>query len=369
MAEQQQQPQVIISQQRPQPQQSQDVDLTELMYLCLSNWKWFVLSVLVCVGAAAIKLMRTAPVYTRTASVLIKQDTKGKSIGNISNELSNLGLVGSTSSVDNELIAFKSPALVAELVQQMHLEISYAAPGTWHNKTLYGTSLPVTTEFLDLEDSSAGSFKLMLKNDGSFTLDDFKVSADLDVDAAKGFSTNGIFGDTIATPMGRVIIAASAFYSAPTDEREILVNRSSVYAAAQACKTRLAAALSDKRADVIDLTYNDVSTQRAEDVLNTMIAIYNQKWVQDKNQIAVSTSQFINERLNVIEQELGNVDDDISSYKSSNLMPDIQAASAMYMNQANQASQVVMELNNQLYMARSVRSYLTNEQNLNQLLL
>ena len=41
--------------------------------------------------------------------------------------------------------------------------------------------------------------------------------------------------------------------------------------------------------------------------------------MKDKNQIAISTSMFINERLGVIEQELGNVDEDSSSYKSEHL--------------------------------------------------
>ena len=59
--------------------------------------------------------------------------------------------------------------------------------------------------------------------------------------------------------------------------------------------------------------------------MSMLISVYNENWVKDKNQIAVSTSMFINERLGVIEQELGNVDEDISSYKSEHLLPDVQA--------------------------------------------
>ena len=70
--------------------------------------------------------------------------------------------------------------------------------------------------------------------------------------------------------------------------------------------------------------------------------------MKDKNQIAISTSRFINERLGVIEQELGTVDNDISSYKSEHLLPDVQAASNMYMAQANEANTQIKELNNQL---------------------
>lgn len=69
----------------------------------------------------------------------------------------------------------------------------------------------------------------------------------------------------------------------------------------------------------------------AEDILNTLISVYNENWVKDKNQIAISTSMFINDRLGVIEGELGSVDENISTYKGENLLPDVQAASSLYL--------------------------------------
>jgi hypothetical protein len=99
-----------------------------------------------------------------------------------------------------------------------------------------------------------------------------------------------------------------------------------------------------------------------------LISVYNENWVKDKNQIAVSTSMFINERLGVIERELGNVDEDISSYKSEHLLPDVQAASSMYMAQSSAANAQILSLNNQLYMTRYIRNYLANDANRTQLL-
>ena len=90
--------------------------------------------------------------------------------------------------------------------------------------------------------------------------------------------------------------------------------------------------------------------------------------MKDKNQIAVSTSMFINERLGIIERELGNVDEDISSYKSEHLLPDVQAASSMYMAQSNATNAQILTLNNQLYMTRYIRNYLANDANRTQLL-
>lgn len=96
------------------------------------------------------------------------------------------------------------------------------------------------------------------------------------------------------------------------------------------------------------MSIDDASVQKAEDILNTLIEVYNEKWIQDKNQIAVSTSRFIGERLGVIENELGHVDENISNYKSEHLLPDVQAASSLYMSQSAENKKEIQTLTNSL---------------------
>ena len=134
--------------------------------------------------------------------------------------------------------------------------------------------------------------------------------------------------------MGNIVVTPTVNYVAmnyPT----VHVKRSSYRSATNRYSSELSVNLSDKMSQVIQLTLNDISIQRAEDILDMVVSVYNENWVADKNQIAVSTSMFINERLGVIEEELTNVDSDISNYKSQNLIPDVKAASSMYMSQSN----------------------------------
>ena len=148
----------------------------------------------------------------------------------------------------------------------------------------------------------------------------------------------------------------------------IYVSRVTPHDATVAYLSRLTVGLQSEETTIVDLSFQDVNTQRAEDVLNTLIAVYNENWVKDKNQIAVGTSMFINERLGVIEQELGHVDENISSYKSANLLPDVQAASSLYMSQSSETSSKILDLNTQLSMARYIRNYMTASGNRGQLL-
>ena len=109
--------------------------------------------------------------------------------------------------------------------------------------------------------------------------------------------------DSITTPLGKIIIHTTPNY-VKGEAYTLYVGKSSLYNAVNSCSSNLSVSLNSEKASVIDLSFKDNSTQRAEDVLSMLISVYNENWVKDKNQIAVSTSMFINERLGVIEREL-----------------------------------------------------------------
>ena len=345
-------------------QENDTLRIQDLMYLCLAKWKWFVLSLAVCIGLAVVYILCTPPVYTRTASVLIKEDSKGKSISSDLGDFSNLGLFQSNTNVNNEVIAFASPATVGEVVKRLHLDMSYLRPGTFHDEVAYGLTLPVEVSLPDLLENESAGFYLEIGSDSTVTLTEFVLNGE---SVETGQTCKGILNQPFSSPIGVVSIHTNGNFLSG-EKYSLKVAKRNFYSAVNACSANLTVALNSDKATVIDLTYKDNSLQRAEDVLNTLISVYNENWVKDKNQIAVSTSMFINERLGVIERELGNVDDDISSYKSEHLIPDVQAASNLYMTQGSQANLEQTKVQNQLYMTRYVRSYLTNESNRYQLL-
>lgn len=355
---------MAINQKNIKPGQQDDfLRIQDLLYLCLARWKWFVLSLMVTIGVATVYLLRTPAVYTRTASVLIKEDSKGKSVSSDLESFSEFGLFQSGTNVNNELITFQSPALMTEVVKRLRLDMNYFVPGKFHRQVAYGLTLPVDVTINDLPENESAGFTLKIQPDGTLYLSDFiRNGTDLDEKDVKGSLL-----DSITTPLGKIIIYTTPNY-VKGEAYTLYVGKSSLYNAVNSCSSNLSVSLNSEKASVIDLSFKDNSTQRAEDVLSMLISVYNENWVKDKNQIAVSTSMFINERLGVIERELGNVDEDISSYKSEHLLPDVQAASSMYMAQSSEANAQILSLNNQLYMTRYIRNYLANDANRTQLL-
>lgn len=346
-----------------QNQQEESVQLMDLLYKCLSKWYWFVISAALCLALAVFYVLKTPPVYTRSAEIQIKTNSRGQSISTDA-EISQLGLFNTNTNVYNEIKAFGAKSLMQEVVKRLNLDMNYITDGRFHDNVLYGRSLPFTAAIIDVPDQAVMSFDLDVKEDGAFTLSNFTLQNE---PVEKGTKVSGAFADTLATPVGNIVVTPTVNYVA-MDYPTVHVKRSSYRSATNRYSSELSVNLSDKMSQVIQLTLNDISIQRAEDILDMVVSVYNENWVADKNQIAVSTSMFINERLGVIEEELTNVDSDISNYKSQNLIPDVKAASSMYMSQSNAINEQIQGLNNELYMTRYIRESLTDDANKNKVL-
>ncbi len=329
------------------------VPLTDILYRTLHYWPWVLLSVAVCVGIGVAYLLCTPKVYTTTASILIKDDTSGKTAG--VEDFGDFGLFQSKTNIQNEVTTLKSPDLMEEVVRRLGLDMNYWLPGRFHREVAYGDGLPVAVRMPGFPAGGSASFELTVSPGGKVTVGDLHC----DGEGHDGTWT-GALGDTIATPAGPLVPVRAAGFT-PGEEVRLDVVRTPLAATAKAYESHLTVTMSDDKGTVINLSVTDESTQRAQELLNTLIAVYNESWIRDKNRIAVSTSNFINDRLGVIESELGNVDSDISSFKSEHLIPDVEAASSMYMNQNQQISQDILALNNQLQMTRYIRSYLTSD--------
>lgn len=335
--------------------------IQDLFILCLAKWYWFVISLAILLGAATIYLLKTPPVYTRSASLLIKEDGKSGSGNEAAGVLGDIDIFRTSTNINNEMLSMQSPAVMYEVVRRLHLDVNYTTDGRFYDPVIYGSDNPYEVSFFDLGDAESASFTLRPDKDGQVKLTDFtRNGEEADGDAVTALN------DTVQTPVGRLLVNARPGSTAA--QQTVFVSRISMQDATADYSSRLSVALNDEKSTVVNLTLQDVCTQRAEDVLNTLISVYNENWVKDKNQIAVSTSMFINERLGVIERELGNVDEDISSYKSENLLPDVQAAASMYMAESSETNAKIQTLNTQLSMTRYVRSYLTGASSRNQLL-
>ncbi|MBQ8736086.1 MAG: chromosome partitioning protein ParA, partial [Bacteroidaceae bacterium] len=268
--------------------EGENLNIKDFLFMCLAKWHWFIISLAAVLLLATFYILRTQPSYTRSSQVMIKSDSKGSSISGALSDFSDMGFMSSSSSVANEIVAIQSPAIMSEVVRRLHLDMNYSIDGTFHRKTLYGKSLPVNVTLVNVADNEATKLTLDILSDGSISLSDFEWNAN----GKKMKSKEAVKGNMlqmIETPIGKIVVSPTPNYNTG-EATTIYINRNGYHNTTQSYLKCFTAALNNKKNDIIDLSITDVSPQRAVEILNTIIDVYNEKWIEDKNKINISTS-------------------------------------------------------------------------------
>ncbi|MDE5807307.1 MAG: chromosome partitioning protein ParA, partial [Muribaculaceae bacterium] len=172
------------------------------------------------------------------------------------------------------------------------------------------------------------------------------------------------FGQSVMTPIGKIKIDKTPFFGQDKEEDdddkgyEITVARLSIKGAVKSWLSKLSVSELRKEASIVDLTVKDGSPRRAEDVLNTIIQVYNEDWILSKNEVALASSDFIDDRLTSLSKELSEVDSDISDIKSENQIPDLVSSATISLTEEQNARKVILDLRNDLQLAKYLKDYI-----------
>lgn len=331
---------------------------------CLLKWKWFAISMIFFIGIAVVYVMRKEPVYERSEQLLVKDQDSG-GMGNIGSAFSSFGLGGANAGVYNELISLTSPAVMKETVKELRLYMDYTQRNKFRPATLYGNSLPYIVDMKDIGEEESASFHMFVSPDGSMTLKKFirytpdgKVKYDGELSFAKNQKS-------IKTPLGVIEIYPNPeFTGVPFEEEtKIVVSKSTVQDAVESYGKKLNGQVVDREADVLDLSIRDVNVQRAVDILNTVLKVYTQYWIDDKNKLAIATSRFIDDRLALIQQELGDVETNIAKYKESTGTISLSATGSLNFQKEASFENRITEILMQISLTKDVKNYLSDPGN------
>ncbi len=346
-----------VNKQYPAATKNEDFEkIREWLYLCLSRWYWFALSLIIAFGLALLYLLVTTPSYTRKMSILIKDEDKNRSLSSEFSQFSDMGLVAGKTNLYNEMITLASPSYMLDVVQDLHLDFNYKTDGRFHELTLYGKNQPVVVSLPEIEPDDYASFTLFLKPNNVIEMTDFH---DKDHETALTKVVKGEIGKAVKTPIGTILVTPTQHYVGKFDT-PIRVSKNRISDVANNYASRLVIDLNQERASVVDVALSDVSIERAENILNKLFEVYNNKWVEDINKQAISTSKFIDEELRTIESQLGHVDQNIAQQKQENGAPDLGVATQINLNKVENASAQLLEIDNQIYMAKMIKDQLSS---------
>lgn len=344
-------------------EEEQEINLIELASILIRHWLWYAIAVGVALILGVFYLLSTPKEYQRAASVLIK-DNSDQGTKNISNALANFSdfSAGIGSSVDNEILIFKSNTLLTEVVQRLKLNVTYTTRSGLKRIDLYGRN-PFEVNLLDVPSDKSVELVAKLQPDGE-TIDVTNVVTWTNGKkvSLKGWSAK--LNEKVETELGEVVFTPTNFMgNEEIRNNRITIKHNALKATVLAYSKALQISLADKKATIINLTLKDESRQRAEDLINTLIDVYNEEAVNDKNKMAMSTSDFINDRLIIIERELSGVDSEIEKFKKREKLTDITSEAGMYIAETTGFKKESLSLENQLNLANYIKQHLVDPAN------
>lgn len=334
------------------------------------NWQWFVLSLIICLSAAAIMLRYTTPMYQSYAKLLIKDDNNGGRRGGrsyIANS-STLGMMTNTEGIDNEMEILKSTALATEAVKQLKLYTVYTLEGHIKDHLLYKNQ-PVN---VDLDVAHIETLKrpisLVIDKDengklhvtGTYTY----VPEDPDK-PSKTYAINRTFDvlpARIITSVGIITFTANTLSPMPEDRNELVTIYPPKMIAGKYSGALTVNQLS-KSTSIAGLTLTDEMPQRANDYLKQLVFSYNMQANEDKNEIAMRTEQFINSRLEKINTELGATEGSLEATKRQYKIVNPEATGALGFTNTDQFTQKLADMDMQIELLRSLQQYMNEPSN------
>lgn len=360
---------------------------------CLKKWPLFLVSIFISISFAIYYLYTAQPQYTRETQLLIKEESKNNKVS-VSDLTEDFGTFSGNTNVNNELSRIQSPTLIGNVVKKLHLDMEYKRISSFRKRVVYGVENPINIEILGLDENDVCEFEITLDSTSMIayakkdmnnpeskdsTLTNNTQSNDTNkpkfsITALK-FGNNEIEGtwngkletSIVLYKKLRVLVTHNSEYKNYGKDRSensfpenIHVSKLGVVKSVEFFKQKLQVSLIDKKSSILNLSFSDADPKRAENILIALIEAYNENLLEGKNKIALSTSQFINDRLSLIERELGSVDENISTYKSRNLTPDVDEVARLHLDKASQVQDKVSELDAQLAMLEYIRDFIAN---------
>lgn len=320
--------------------------MADVLKFLASQWRWFLLSVVVFGGLAWYKAATTPYTYFRAATVIIKDPSNKTSTAGLDRYDNLVNKVN----VANEILQFNSKALMREVVTRVRADVSYQIAEGLRDIELY-TQSPVLVTFPEATPKAYYSMAVSVLDKQTVRISNFNGKAgSVDVKLNKPVIVHGV----------KLTVAPTNFYSDSWKGKSIQVRKLPLEAVVARYLANLGIKQEEDEASILKLSLKDNSPARAEDVLNMLITVYNEDAINDKNQVAINTADFIHERLQIIEKELGSVESDLENFKRSNDVVNIESKTGQYMSESQQSNALVMEMETQLRLANFIKDYLTD---------
>ncbi len=321
-----------------------EFDVKGLVLDYLVHWKWFVASVILCLAAGVVYIMSVIPTYNVEASIYLNDVAQAN--GNAFSMTSADPMLAFKDYIDEtELEVMKSRNNLVKIVDSLNLSYTYYFKGSLRDKPLYRNN-PVDASFdtVSLNNLKSPVFVDVTPVDG----DRYRVKVSTkfqEVKEEKEFDAIS-FPAEIQLSHGTLTLTRSTLIPEfEGTERIVIV---SPRAQAKNLSKKLNIEFAKNSEKIIRLSVRDQVPQRGVDIIEALLAFYNQDILEDKNRSALQTEAFILDRLVMINDELKDVENRLQAYRQQHNISDLQTQSHINLTQQTNYDSQLAEVDAEL---------------------
>jgi len=352
------------------------LSLQNIFTMFVLNWQWFLLSLFICICGALIYLRYVTPSYQVTAKMLVKDDRNNRrNAGQMLANMQELGFISTSEGIQNEVEILQSGILARDAVKSLKLYTEYKVAGRIKKVLVYKYQ-PVN---VDLDEEHLQEFDTELlngtrqikmkitKQDGGYHVEG---STFLNKDEMTTFEKDvASLPAAISTEYGTLTLTANPLVAGKKmnekfeDGAPLYVTILPPMAVARGYVKAMTVEPTTKQTTIAQLTVNNANTLRAIDFVNELVRCYNAQANADKNEIALKTEEFINERLEKIDKELGSTESALETYKRSNAVTELNMDAAQILQLSSEYARKLSEAQSQIQLLDYLHEYVDNPSN------
>lgn len=327
----------------------------ELTKPYLKKWRWFIFIPFLFAVLMYLLINTLAPQYRIESTVLIK-DAKANGSMSLLRDLSGLGGL-SNDGVDNEIEIFKSKSIMKTVIKELGIETSVYQKGFFRDREIYNQTSPIIVKVINEKpDQEFFEKPIDVKINGNNLI----LSSE---ELNKPITTQ--YGKTISLPFVNIIILKNDKYDIyKTDGeyiKEMKISLRPLEKSVRDYQELLNVERLNKDATIISLSMKYPETEKAKDIIDKVVNIYNREALNDKNLESKKTAEFIEDRIAQVGNDLGSIEDEKETFKEQNNITDIMTEAELSLKAVAEGKAKQIEIENQLGLTNSLLNYVQKQ--------
>ena len=329
----------------PVTENTEETTSLDTVLLVLRRY-WFIIILAALAGGTAAYYLagRQNYIYQKTASVLMR-DAKTSSDASSERIMAELGIDSGAANLANESFILKSTALMKKVVEDLNLNTSYWQKKDFREIDLYKTS-PLLVHFERIDKQRACTLQITPLDEKRFMLSHSN-------NQGESVQLEGFYGKPLTLPFAVISIHPTSLMTDAWNEKTVIVRHKPVLETANNLLHGLTVTRPDaKESSLLEMSLTASNPQKAEDVLNHLIQVYNQISKDERNKAALKTENFIQSRLKELGAALSDVDKKITEFKTkSDIVKDTDTTMSADFSTSQALEKEIFDLETQIKLA------------------